>query len=234
MPSLRGKAEFSFSRCSIIFKGAAAGGGIRVGKKSAALAPQAERQPAQTPEWHTCTVPPPEQHSSFCSPKKKKGKAKGFPHARLTPHQAAEGLISAEVTAAASASNTEDHTVLALTLRLFRHLPLSPCSPSHHCSSPLMFLRFLSPSVLTHLSFFSPLSSVLHHSALPLSFHIAREGSRGKMQAWERKREGGCGKKNKNWQAPPLSAGDQLQSWLPMKFNPHRIYMPSLTSGKPY
>lgn len=55
------------------------------------------------------------------------------------------------------------------------------------------------------------------------------------MQAVERKREGReVEGGEKNWQAPPLSAGDQLQSWLPMKFNPHRIYMPSLTSGKPY
>lgn len=59
------------------------------------------------------------------------------------------------------------------------------------------------------------------------------------MQAVEGKREGGTGSGGggggeQNWQAPPLSAGDQLQSWLPMKFNPHRIYMPSLTSGKPY
>lgn len=58
------------------------------------------------------------------------------------------------------------------------------------------------------------------------------------MQAVERKRKGGKrsggGGAEKNWQAPLLSAGDQLQSWLPMKFNPHRIYMPSLTSGKPY
>ncbi|TNN82414.1 Adenosine kinase [Liparis tanakae] len=34
------------------------------------------------------------------------------------------------------------------------------------------------------------IASVLHHSALPLSFHTAREASRGKMQAVERK-EGG-------------------------------------------
>lgn len=133
-----------------------------------------QRQGRKAQHWHhkqnvSLLKPQSGTHAQFLHPssplhfaakKKKKSKAKGFPHARLTPHQPAEGLISAEVTAAASASNTEDHTVLVLTLRVFRHLPLSFCSPSHHCSLPLMFLLFLSPSVLPHLSF-SPLFPLL-------------------------------------------------------------------------
>lgn len=66
LPSLQGKAEFSFSHCSIICKkkkneakGRAEAGEKEEeeerGEKSAILAPQAARQPAYTPEWHTYT-----------------------------------------------------------------------------------------------------------------------------------------------------------------------------------
>ena len=78
MPSLQGKAEFSFSHRSIICKERRRRGGQ---KKSAILAPQAARQPAYTPEWHTYThththtythiVTPPHQPLQFAAKKPK-------------------------------------------------------------------------------------------------------------------------------------------------------------------
>lgn len=66
-------------------------------------------------------------------------------------------------------------------------LPLSPpffISSLPPSPSPLSFL----PLLFCLFSLFPP-HSVLHHSALPLSFHTAREGSRGKTQALERKKK---------------------------------------------
>lgn len=84
MPSLQGKAEFSFSHHSIICKENEAKGRAKAEKKkkSSILAPQAARQPAYTPEWHTCThcysSPP---APAICS---QKAKGRGFPHTHTT------------------------------------------------------------------------------------------------------------------------------------------------------
>lgn len=150
-----------------------------------------------------------------------------------------------------SLSNSEDHTVLTLTLSLisspllsilsfyvfllttasffylqYSSLPLSPSPPSF---SPLLFCLF-SPLCTAPLC----TAPVLPHSQGGITRQNAGSGEKRGKGGKRSGRGWRGGMKKKNWQAPPLSAGDQLQSWLPMKFNPHRIYMPSLTSGKPY
>lgn len=54
-------------------QGKEAKGRAKAGKKSAILAPQAARQPAYTPEWHTYThiVTPPHQPLQFAAKKAK-------------------------------------------------------------------------------------------------------------------------------------------------------------------
>lgn len=167
-------------------------------KKSAVLAPQAARQPAYTPEWctHTHIVTPPDQPPSFCS---QKSKGKGFPHT----HTSNWHLISQPkgwlaqrwlrlCLCPTQRTTLSSHWPWDLPLSCFSTLLsfLLPLSPPFFISSlppspsPLSFL----PLLFCLFSLFPP-HSVLHHSALPLSFHTAREGSRGKTQALERKKK---------------------------------------------
>lgn len=102
--------------------------------------------------------------TSLCNlqPKKLKGDV-FFPHTHtqngLTSHQPGEGLISAEVTAAVSPSNSEDHAVLTLTFSTPAPPPNSPSSSlSHHPSAHNCSLSpvFLSSSVSYPSSCYPP------------------------------------------------------------------------------
>lgn len=212
------------------------------------LAPQAARQPAYTPEWHTCThcySSRPAQ--AICSQKAERE--------RFSTHTTGWHLIS-------QPKGWLAQRWLRLCLRPTQKTTLSSCRPWASSCSVLLFhpSTFLLPTALyLHFFFSLPLSHILPpappSSFLSFFFSISSpfctaplctapvlphcQGGITTQNAGSGGKEGGREEKwsekgSKNWQAPPLSAGDQLQSWLPMKFNPPRIYMPSLTSGKPY
>lgn len=169
-------------------------------KKSAVLAPQAARQPAYTPEWCTHT------HTLLLRPisplhfAAKKAKGKVF---HTHTHTSNWHLISQPkgwlaqrwlrlCLCPTQRTTLSSHWPWDLPLSCFSTLLsfLLPLSPPFFISSlppspsPLSFL----PLLFCLFSLFPP-HSVLHHSALPLSFHTAREGSRGKTQALERKKK---------------------------------------------
>lgn len=165
MPSLQGKAEFSFSHHSVICKERRRRGGQRQGGKKNKIKKCNAGTTSSTSaclhsrmaHMHTLLLLP--TSPGNLQPKSRKGEV-FHTHNRLTSHQPAEGLISTEVTAAVSPSNSEDHTVLMPTLSF---LLLCPPFPSFYFPAPD---SSLSPF------FFLPSSVSYPPSCPPLFFSV--------------------------------------------------------------